>query len=257
MAGRRHAGLTFNERLDQVEFLGFTERARIGYPGPNDYAKARDYLRTPLMRTMQLRPVPELVWRTAVKAHDLGDVNVLQDDRLLCRRFGDAGTTRRRRDSMFTRCSAATESKRQRQRQRTATPRMPGLQDRYRRVARHDQRADGHRTGPTDPRATDAEPERHDSVTLLELERRAKALRLAEVPCHLQRFELGLGVVEQRDRRDCRCPRARGDLGRAQLRDGDFVPGSSCARGIHRRGRDSVPAAWRSCPLALARAMAR
>ena len=36
------------------------------------YAAANRVLRTPLMRTMQHRPVPDLVWRTAVRKHYLG-----------------------------------------------------------------------------------------------------------------------------------------------------------------------------------------
>ncbi|HZE92043.1 MAG TPA: hypothetical protein VE029_10125, partial [Rhizobacter sp.] len=48
------------------------------------FEKAVEVLKTPLMRTMQLRPVPELVWRTAKAAHTLGAgntaVNVLPGD---------------------------------------------------------------------------------------------------------------------------------------------------------------------------------
>jgi len=44
----------------------------------NAYEKAKAVLLAPLRRTLQLRPVPELVWRTARKSHRLGsaDVNV-------------------------------------------------------------------------------------------------------------------------------------------------------------------------------------
>lgn len=47
------------------------------------YAAADKVLREPLMRTMQLRPVPDLVWRTAVKDHHLGREAIAIDDRIV------------------------------------------------------------------------------------------------------------------------------------------------------------------------------
>lgn len=48
------------------------------------YAAARAVLLEPLMRTMQHRPVPDMVWRTAVKEHDLGNlVKVRIDDKIV------------------------------------------------------------------------------------------------------------------------------------------------------------------------------
>jgi hypothetical protein len=40
------------------------------------YARAERALRAPLRRTLQLRPVPEVVWRIALKEHRLGTVTV-------------------------------------------------------------------------------------------------------------------------------------------------------------------------------------
>jgi Dyp-type peroxidase family len=42
--------------------------------------KAKKILLQPLRRTLQLRPVPELVWRVATKAHRLGSVDVVEGD---------------------------------------------------------------------------------------------------------------------------------------------------------------------------------
>lgn len=47
------------------------------------YARASSVLGPPLRRTMQLRPVPELVWRTARVAHDLGTVKVEAGERIV------------------------------------------------------------------------------------------------------------------------------------------------------------------------------
>lgn len=51
------------------------QEALLVYPNQkvDPYAAASNVLREPLMRTMQLRPVPDLVWRTAVKEDDLGN----------------------------------------------------------------------------------------------------------------------------------------------------------------------------------------
>ncbi len=45
--------------------------------------KARSALLPPLRRTMQLRPVPELTWRTALQDHTLGSVKVRVGDRIV------------------------------------------------------------------------------------------------------------------------------------------------------------------------------
>jgi Dyp-type peroxidase family len=46
-------------------------------------AKAQRILLPPLQQTLLLRPVPELVWRTALKRHDLGPVEVTPGDRIV------------------------------------------------------------------------------------------------------------------------------------------------------------------------------
>jgi hypothetical protein len=47
---------------------------------PKDaYQRALDVLQLPLMRTMQLRPVPEVVWRTATSPHRLGSGDTAVD----------------------------------------------------------------------------------------------------------------------------------------------------------------------------------
>jgi Dyp-type peroxidase family len=55
-------------------------RGRLSTATGDAYEKADSLLRGPLMRTMQLRPSPELIWRTAVRRHDLGPVAVETDD---------------------------------------------------------------------------------------------------------------------------------------------------------------------------------
>ncbi|MEI6720016.1 MAG: Dyp-type peroxidase [Betaproteobacteria bacterium] len=50
----------------------------------NPYAAAGAVLRAPLMRTMQRRPVPDMVWRTAVEEHDLGNlIKIRVDDKIV------------------------------------------------------------------------------------------------------------------------------------------------------------------------------
>ena len=49
---------------------------------PMPYERAK-VLRDPLMRTMQRRPVPDLVWRTALKDHDLESIRVQTDDKIV------------------------------------------------------------------------------------------------------------------------------------------------------------------------------
>jgi Dyp-type peroxidase family len=49
----------------------------------DEYERASQVLLEPLERTMQHRPVPDVVWRTAAKAHELGNVRVKRKDRLV------------------------------------------------------------------------------------------------------------------------------------------------------------------------------
>lgn len=59
---------------------------RIAYQadrGATPFERAQSALLEPLTRTMQLRPVPELVWRTAREAHALGSVNVMAGERIV------------------------------------------------------------------------------------------------------------------------------------------------------------------------------
>ena len=45
---------------------------------PDLYLRACAVLKVPLMQAMQLNPVPNAVWRTAVKEHTLGDTSPVQ-----------------------------------------------------------------------------------------------------------------------------------------------------------------------------------
>jgi len=57
----------------------------LSHPEKDIYERASQVIRGPLMAAMQQAPVPPAVWRTAVKAHDLGDnpiVHVKPGDRL-------------------------------------------------------------------------------------------------------------------------------------------------------------------------------
>jgi len=74
--------LTLNEKLDRWSFWDL-QNAFVSDPDTDAYAKADKYLKTPLMRTMQLRPVPELGWRTAAKAHDLGGVAIAIGEKIV------------------------------------------------------------------------------------------------------------------------------------------------------------------------------
>lgn len=56
--------LTLNERIEPVSFWDLQNRF-LADPDPDLYAKALRHLDAPLRRTMQLRPAPELGWRTA------------------------------------------------------------------------------------------------------------------------------------------------------------------------------------------------
>lgn len=56
------------------------EIAYFADEGDPSLDKAERILSAPLRRTLQLRPVPEVVWRTATKAHRLGSVDVVEGD---------------------------------------------------------------------------------------------------------------------------------------------------------------------------------
>jgi hypothetical protein len=53
-----------------------------GAPGPDDYTRAKAALLEPLKRAMQKRPSPDMLWRTSVRAHKLGGVEVRDGDRV-------------------------------------------------------------------------------------------------------------------------------------------------------------------------------
>jgi hypothetical protein len=56
------------------------QEAFVSHPEPDVFTRAVEVLEDPLRRTMQLRPIPEVVWRTAVKPHKLGNVDVVPGD---------------------------------------------------------------------------------------------------------------------------------------------------------------------------------
>ena len=58
-------------------------RQALGTAAPVSYADAMAAIGPALKETMQLRPTPELVWRTAVKGHPLGGVAVNAGDRVV------------------------------------------------------------------------------------------------------------------------------------------------------------------------------
>jgi hypothetical protein len=71
--------LSLNEWLRDGSFWSL--RAAMAIPDPaSAYDRAKKLLREPLIRTMQLRPSPELVWRTAARPHTIGTVPVDPDD---------------------------------------------------------------------------------------------------------------------------------------------------------------------------------
>ena len=59
------------------------QEALVSDPDKDRYAAAARILRKPLMRAMQHRPVPGMVWRTAKKRHDLGGTRVAKYDRIV------------------------------------------------------------------------------------------------------------------------------------------------------------------------------
>lgn len=70
---------TLNEWLSDGEFWRLRSRL-LGHHGSDAFTKAQAVLWTPMERAMQLRPLPETVWRTARKAHRLGSVEIQVDD---------------------------------------------------------------------------------------------------------------------------------------------------------------------------------
>lgn len=73
--------LSLNEWLLDGTFWSLRSAMAAPNPAhPDPYAKAIALLRTPLIRAMQLRPSPELVWRTSKCPHSIGKVPVDPDD---------------------------------------------------------------------------------------------------------------------------------------------------------------------------------
>ena len=59
------------------------QQALLAKGAPIDHASASAALLGPLMRTMQRRPVPDMVWRRVVKPHALGSVSLVNDDHVV------------------------------------------------------------------------------------------------------------------------------------------------------------------------------
>ncbi|OSJ19303.1 hypothetical protein BST63_03220 [Bradyrhizobium canariense] len=57
------------------ETLARLKEALQQHGGSDAFVRARDVLMTPLMQAMQLDPVPDAVWRIAIKKHTLGTKN--------------------------------------------------------------------------------------------------------------------------------------------------------------------------------------
>jgi Dyp-type peroxidase family len=72
---------TLNEWLRDGTFWRL--RQALGASGPATFDQAYAVLHAPMVQTMQLRPSPELVWRTPTKAHELGNVEVNPGDRVV------------------------------------------------------------------------------------------------------------------------------------------------------------------------------
>jgi hypothetical protein len=58
-------------------------QANLAYASGDDYTRAKNALEDPLKRTLQKRPVPDIVWRTAKVKHDLGPVAVQPGERIV------------------------------------------------------------------------------------------------------------------------------------------------------------------------------
>jgi Dyp-type peroxidase family len=59
------------------------QQAYLASAAPAQYQRAIGSILQPLMNTMRLRPTPELIWRTAKVAHQLGDVAIKPKDRIV------------------------------------------------------------------------------------------------------------------------------------------------------------------------------
>ncbi|MFM2067794.1 MAG: hypothetical protein RLZZ584_2703 [Pseudomonadota bacterium] len=71
---------TLNEWLRDGSFWALRQAAAST---PPDHASAAALLARPLRETMRLRPMPELVWRTAARSHVLGGVAIAPGQRLV------------------------------------------------------------------------------------------------------------------------------------------------------------------------------
>jgi len=74
--------LSLNEWLRDGTFWALRQALR-DRPGPTTLARATELLEPPLKQAMQLRPSPELIWRTAVAEHRIGDVTVRAGDKVV------------------------------------------------------------------------------------------------------------------------------------------------------------------------------
>ena len=71
--------LSLNEWLRDGTFWSIRAKWQAD-PSPNDIDKAKRLLGQALSEAMQLRPSPELVWRTSTQAHSLGEVDINAGD---------------------------------------------------------------------------------------------------------------------------------------------------------------------------------
>jgi len=73
---------TLNEWLQTDEFWRLRQRL-AAQPDPASFDAAQQVLEEPMKRAMQLRPLPESVWRTARKPHRLGTLRVRAGERVV------------------------------------------------------------------------------------------------------------------------------------------------------------------------------
>jgi Dyp-type peroxidase family len=66
----------------QAKSLWRVQRALLSQPGEPSYARAAAAIAKPLIESMQRRPAPDAVWRTAKRADRLGDVDIRPGDRV-------------------------------------------------------------------------------------------------------------------------------------------------------------------------------
>ena len=95
-------------------------RQALGTSTPVSYAAALAAIGPPLKETMQLRPMPELVWRTAVKGHPLGGVAVDVGERVV---VAIVSATQRRLEQRSADLSAVFGG----ERRQAAVPWGPGM----------------------------------------------------------------------------------------------------------------------------------